>query len=164
LQKAKDGAYVSVAYKGTLANGEVFDSSEGRQPLEFQLGTGQVIQGFEDAVRGMAVNEKKTFTLEPEAAYGHRDETYMHTFSRADVPPGMKPVVGDTIGLHTPDGHQIPARIAHVDDEKVVVDLNHPLAGKSLTFEIEIMGISDTPTQAPAGCGPDCGGGCSSCS
>ncbi|NOY68036.1 MAG: peptidylprolyl isomerase [Deltaproteobacteria bacterium] len=162
MEKVENNAFVSVDYKGTLTNGEVFDSSEGRQPLEVQIGAGHVIKGFENALLGMAVNEKKTFSLEPEAAYGERDESYMHTFPRADIPPEMDPKVGETIGLHTPDGQQVPARITHSDDEKVIVDLNHPLAGETLTFEIEVKGVSKTPTQEPTSCGSgcDCSSGC----
>lgn len=162
MKKVENGMFVSVDYKGTLENGEEFDSSQGRQPLEVQVGAGQVIKGFEEALMGMELNEKKVFTLQPEEAYGNRDETSMHTFARSDVPPDMNPQVGDTVGLHTPDGQQIPARIAEVDSEKVVVDLNHPLAGEPLTFEIEVVGISETPTQMQGGCGSggDCSSGC----
>ena len=161
MKKVENGMFVSVDYKGTLQDGEEFDSSHGRQPIEVQVGAGQVIKGFEEALMGMALNEKKVFTLQPEEAYGQRDETATHTFSRSDVPPDMDPQVGDTIGLHTPDGQQIPARIAEVDTEKVVVDLNHPLAGEALTFEIEVVSISDTPMQAPQ---DGCGSGCGDCS
>lgn len=161
MQKVESGKYVSVNYKGTLNNGDVFDSSEGGQPLELRVGAGQIIQGFEDALLGMAENETKVFTLDPEEAYGHRNEDQRHTFSREEVPEEMDPEIGEVIGLQTPDGQQIPATIAEADDEKIVVDLNHPLAGESLTFEIEVVNISDTPTQAEPGCGSGCGSGCS---
>ena len=158
MEKVESGKFVSVDYEGRLDSGEVFDSSQNRQPLEVQMGGGQVIRGFEDALMGMGLREKKVFTLEPDEAYGQRDENQLHTFSRSEVPPEMKPQVGDMIGLHTPDGQQIPATIAEADEEKIVVDLNHPLAGKSLTFEVEVIGISDTPTQPmPQGCGCGCG-------
>jgi peptidylprolyl isomerase len=159
MQKVENKLFVSVDYTGTLENGEVFDSSQGRQPLEVQMGAGQLIQGFEDALMGMALNEKKTFTLAPEMAYGERDETLVHEFPRSDVPPEMDPKVGQTIALCTEDGQQVPAQIAYADDEKVSLDMNHPLAGKSLTFEIEVVGISATQTQEEDGCG--CGCDCS---
>jgi peptidylprolyl isomerase len=168
MEKVADGLFVSVAYKGTLQNGEIFDTSEGRQPLEVQMGAGQLIKGFENALVDMALNEKKTFTLTPEEAYGAVDEDRKHTFARADVPAEMDPQVGQTVGLTTQDGQQVPARIIAVNDEGVTVDLNHPLAGESLTFEIEVVGINETATQAAGcGCGCDCasdesGGGCSS--
>lgn len=160
MEKVESNLYVSVDYKGTLNDGEVFDSSEGRAPLEVQMGGGQLIKGFEDALMGMALNEKKTFTLESEEAYGERDDNMMHNFPRADVPPGVNPEVGQMIGLQGQDGRQVPARVVSVDDEKVVLDMNHPLAGQALTFDIEIVGISETPIQVQAGCGGSCG--CSS--
>lgn len=149
--------FVTVDYKGSLQNGEVFDDSHGRQPLEVQVGEGQLIKGFEKELLGMAVNEKKVFTLDPENAYGQRDENLTQSFARSEVPPEMNPRVGMTVGLHTPEGRQVPARITHVDDEKLTLDLNHPLAGESLTFEIEVKGISNTPTQTSTGCGSGCG-------
>ena len=156
MQKVENGKFVSVNYKGTLENGDVFDSSEGRQPMEVMVGGGQIIKGFENALLDMALNEKKTFTLDPEDAYGYRDEEQMHTFSREEIPAEMDPQVGEVIGLQTPDGQQIPAKIAQADNEKVVVDLNHPLAGEKLTFEIEVVGINDEPTQMPQSCGSGC--------
>lgn len=162
MEKVENGLFVSVDYKGSLQNGEVFDSSRGRQPLEIQMGAGQLIKGFERELTGMAINEKKTFTLQPEDAYGLKDENLTQSFARSEVPPEMDPQVGMTVGLYSPEGRQVPARITHVDDEKLILDLNHPLAGESLTFEIEVKGISSTPTQAPAACGSgcDCSSGC----
>jgi len=156
VEKVENGMFVSVDYKGSLQNGEVFDTSQGRQPLEIQLGAGQLIKGFEKELLGMALNEKKVFTLQPEDAYGHKDEKLTQSFPRSEVPPEMNPKVGMTVGLHTPDGSQVPARITHVDDEKLTMDLNHPLAGESLTFEIEVVGISTTPTQTQTACGSGC--------
>lgn len=161
MQKVESGLFVSVDYTGTLDNGEVFDSSEGRQPLEVQMGSGSLISGFESALMGMSLNETKTFTLSPEEAYGQRDERHMHEFPRSDIPDGMTPEVGQTLVLNTPQGQQIPARVDSIDDEKVVFDLNHPLAGQSLTFAIKIVGISPTATRQHAGCGCSDGGcGC----
>jgi peptidylprolyl isomerase len=163
MQKVENGMFVSVNYTGTLENGEVFDTSEGRQPLEFQTGAGQLIKGFEDAVMGMSLNETKEFTLEPQEAYGERDENQKHAFPRADLPPGVDPKLGDTVALSTPQGQRIPAKLIEMDDETLTFDLNHPLAGQSLTFSIEVVGISDAPTQQPQGCAPgcDCSSGCS---
>lgn len=155
MERVENGLFVSVAYKGTLQNGEVFDSSEGRHPLEVQMGAGQVIKGFEGALESMALNEKKTFTLDPENAYGHRKEGCVHTFNRSDIPAEMNPEVGLTVALTTPEGQQVPAHITAVDDKGITVDLNHPLAGESLTFEIEVVGISETATQQHGGC-DDC--------
>ncbi len=164
MEKVENGLFVQVAYKGTLGDGEVFDSSEGREPLEVQMGAGQLITGFEAALMGMAKGDKKTFTLSPEEAYGERSDEHTMDFPASDVPPEMNPQVGQTIALTTPEGQQVPAVITNVDDEKVTVDLNHPLAGESLTFEIEVVGITKEATQQAEGCSPSdcsgCGGGC----
>jgi peptidylprolyl isomerase len=156
VEKVKNGMFVSVDYKGSLQNGEVFDSSHGSQPLEIQMGSGQLIKGFEKELLGMAINEKKVFTIEPDEAYGQRDENLTQSFARSDVPPELNPREGMTVGVKTPEGHQVPARITHVDDEKLTLDLNHPLAGETLTFEIEVKGISSTPTQYSSACGSGC--------
>ena len=158
MEKVENGLYVSVDYKGTLQNGEIFDTSQGGQPLEVQMGGGQLIEGFERELMGMSLNDKKEFTLSPEDAYGQRDDSLNRDFARADFPPEMEPRVGMTIALQTPEGSQMPGQITHLDEEKLSVDLNHPLAGESLTFEIEVLGISSSPTQSHAGCG--CGSGC----
>ena len=162
MEKVENGIFVSVDYKGTLENGQVFDTSHGRRPLEIKMGAGQLVKGFENELMGMSLNDKKVFTLAPEDAYGQRDENATHSFPRSEVPPGMNPQVGMTIGLSTPEGRQVPARVVHLDDEKLTMDLNHPLAGESLTFEIEVVGISSTQTQTPmsCGCGCDCSTGC----
>lgn len=161
MQKVENGLFVSIDYTGTLDSGEVFDSSQGRRPLEVQMGAGSVIPGFETALMGMSLNEAKTFTLSPQDAYGERNPELMHDFPRSDIPAGMTPQVGQTLMLSSGQGQQIPARVDSIDDEKVVFDLNHPLAGQSLTFAIKVVGISQTPTQEQAGCGCDCSsGGC----
>ena len=156
MKTAQNGLFVSIHYTGTLDNGQVFDSSKGRQPLEVEMGSGQVLKQFESALTGMALNEKKTFTLAPEDAYGERRDDLSHTFARNELPADADPQVGEVLQLSTSDGHQFPARIAEADDEKVVVDLNHPLAGQELTFEVEVVGISETRTQPEAGCGSGC--------
>lgn len=161
MDKVENGLFVSVDYTGTLDNGDVFDSSEGRRPLEIQMGSGDVLPGFESALMGMSINEIKTFTLSPEEAYGDRDDSRVQDFPKSDIPPGMEPEEGQILMLSTPQGQQIPARVANIDEEKVTFDLNHPLAGNSLTFKIEVVGISETATQQSHGCGSHCsGGGC----
>lgn len=160
MQKVENGMFVSVHYTGTLDSGEQFDSSKGRTPLEFKVGDGRMIKGFDAQVVGMSLNEKKKFTLAPEDAYGERNEDYKREFPRAEIPAEINPQVGQTLALTTPEGQPFPARIVAVDDEQVVFDLNHPLAGQSLTFDIEIVGISDTPIQAQGGCGCNSSEGC----
>ena len=149
MGKVENGIFVSVDYKGTLQNGEVFDTSSGRQPLEVQIGAGKLIKGFEEALLGMSLNEKKSFTIEPEDAYGQRDESLKRVFARAEVPPEIDLQVGQIVGVRSQEGQQILASIVQVDDENVTADMNHPLAGEVLHFEIEVVGISSTPTQDP---------------
>jgi peptidylprolyl isomerase len=162
LEKVENGAYISVEYTGTLGNGEVFDSSQGRQPLEVLMGSGQMIKGFEAQLMGMAINEKKAFTLSPEDAYGPKHSDMIQSIPRSEVPPDMDVHVGMIVGFVNQEGNQVPARVIQVDDEQMMMDLNHPLAGESLTFEIEVVGISSTPTQESSCCssGCDCSGDC----
>ena len=165
MDKVENGLFVSIHYTGTLDNGEVFDTSHGRQPLEVEMGAGDVLEQFQTALMGMALKDKKKFTLSAEDAYGERREDLSHTFARSELPADADPKVGDVLSLTSSDGHQFPARIAEADDEKVVVDLNHPLAGHNLTFEVEVVGISETRTQEPLapGSGCHCGSGDCSC-
>jgi peptidylprolyl isomerase len=161
MEKVANGLFVSVDYTGTLDNGDVFDSSEGRQPLEVQMGSGSVLPGFESALMGMSLNETKTFTLSPEDAYGDRDDSRMHDFPKSDIPAGIEPEVGQVLMLSTQQGQQVPARVDSMDEDKVTFDLNHPLAGEPLTFNIKVVGISATATQQQAGCGShSSSGGC----
>jgi peptidylprolyl isomerase len=152
LETVENGKYVTVEYTGKLGNGDVFDSSEGRQPLEVHMGAGEMIKGFESQLLGMAVNDKKVFTISPEDAYGQKNPSLTQSVPRAEVPPQMEVQVGMVIGLMTQQGERIPARITELTDENIILDLNHPLAGESLTFEIEVVGISDEPTQECGDC------------
>jgi peptidylprolyl isomerase len=166
LETVENGKFISVEYTGTLDNGRVFDSSKGHQPLEIQMGAGQLIRGFEAQLMGMALNEKKVFTIASEDAYGSRNDDLVQSVPRSHVPPEMDLQIGMVVGLSTPDGRQMPARVVNLDDEQVTMDLNHPLAGESLTFEIEVVGISSVPTQTASccsescGCSGDCESGC----
>jgi peptidylprolyl isomerase len=157
MRRVQKGHFVKVNYTGTLENGEVFDSTQSCQPLEVEVGSGNVIKGFEDALIGMAQNEKKTFSLEPADAYGHRDDSLEQSFERSEIPADFQPKVGEVVGLQTEQGNQVLATVKHIDSEKLTVDLNHPLAGRSLTFEVEIGEINDQPSPAPScGCGCTC--------
>jgi len=159
MAKAKSGDYVKVSYTGTLDDGQVFDSNAGAQPFEFQLDAGQVIQGFNDAVKGMGKDEEKSFRLTPSEAYGDRDEELVRDFPVSALGPGAEPKEGQMIGVQSPDGRQFPARITKVDGEQMTIDLNNPLAGQPLNFRITLLEVSDQPS---AGCGPSCScsGGC----
>jgi peptidylprolyl isomerase len=163
MDKVVNGLFVSVDYTGTLDDGEVFDSSEGRQPLEIQLGAGSVLPGFETALMGMNLNDTKTFTLSADEAYGEHDDSRKHEFPRSEIPPGMEPEVGQVLMLSTPQGERIPARVDSIGEEKVIFDLNHPLAGQALTFKIKVVGINETATQEHVGCGSHCASGDCDC-
>lgn len=138
-QAAQAGDTVQVHYKGTLADGSVFDSSEGRDPLQFTLGAGQVIPGFEKAVEGMQVGERKTITIPADEAYGQRSERAMLQVPREQLPPEIESEVGLQLVMQRADGQQIPVVVAEVTETHVTIDANHPLAGHDLTFEIELV-------------------------
>lgn len=137
---ATDGKKVSLHYTGTLADGSVFDSSEGREPLTFTLGAHQVIPGFESAVAGMRVGEKKTFTVPKDQAYPHHAEMVI-TMPRSQAPAEMELKEGMTLALKSPEGRVIPATLVKLDDENVTLDLNPAVAGKDLTFSVEVVKI-----------------------
>jgi FKBP-type peptidyl-prolyl cis-trans isomerase 2 len=136
-EPAKNGDTVRVHYTGRLESGDVFDSSEGGEPLEFQLGSGQVIAGFDENVRGMSVGDQKTIEIEPENAYGERVEALVGKVERAGLNLGSEPQVGMELALQLPDGQQIPVVITEVTDDSVTFDANHPLAGQKLIFDIK---------------------------
>ena len=140
---AKKGDKVSLEYTGTLDDGTVFDSSDKHKtPLEFEVGSGQVIPGFDKAVTGMKKGEEKKFTLQPSEAYGERKPELTHVVPRSQLPKDHEPKKGMMLAVATPDGRQIPATITEVKGGNVTLDMNHPLAGKALTFNIKVVGIS----------------------
>ncbi len=139
---AKDGSTVKVHYTGTLEDGTVFDSSEKHgNPLEFKVGAGQVIKGFEEAVRGMKEGEEKNIKIAPEEAYGHPRQELMQKVPREQLPKEQEPKKGMMLAVKLPNGYQMPARISDVTDTDITIDLNHPLAGKTLNFKIKLMEI-----------------------
>ncbi len=140
---AKQGDTVRVHYKGTLDDGNEFDNSVGREPLEFRLGTGQVIKGFERTVDGMQLGETRTARLNAADAYGtHRAELVVE-LSKEQFPEDASPETGQQLELQQEGGERIPVVITAVEDETVTLDANHPLAGEALTFEIELVEIVD---------------------
>jgi peptidylprolyl isomerase len=142
-QAASDGNKVRIHYTGRLDDGTVFDSSKGRDPLDFTLGEGRVIPGFEKAVRGMAVGDEKTAVIPAEEAYGApRDELYLRV-PLEQMPDGYEPEVGGQLQMTTADGQPVPVRVKEVEEDAVVLDANHPLAGQQLTFEIELVEVAD---------------------
>ncbi len=138
----KDGDTVKVHYKGTLEDGEVFDSSEGRDPLEFTMGTGQLIPGFEKAVLGLKVGDSTTANIPSAEAYGESNPQMIVEVEKSQLPADLEAQVGTQLQLNQPNGQAIPVLITKVEDEKVTLDANHPLAGKDLTFDIEVVEIA----------------------
>jgi len=139
--KAKSGDTVKVHYTGRLEDGTVFDSSHGREPLEFTVGEGQVIEGFEKAVVGMDVNESKTVDIPAGEAYGeYRDELLLEV-DRGQFPSHIEPRIGQDLQIQEPGGVVFPVTVTRVTEGTVTLDANHPLAGKPLSFEIELVGV-----------------------
>ena len=136
------GKKVKIHYKGTLTDGNVFDSSEGRDPLEFEMGAGNVIPGFEKGVANMKVGEKKTIHIPYAEAYGKRQNEMKMKVERTQLPPDLTPKNGMELQMQTPEGQTIPVKIVEVTDETVTIDANHPLAGRDLTFELELIEIN----------------------
>ncbi len=159
MTTAKKGDLVFVHYTGSFDTGEVFDSSKDSSPLHFVLGEGQIIPGFEKAIMGMAINEKKSVELEPKDAYGPFSEEKIITTERENFGEGFEPEKDLQIALQLEDGNRAIATIRDFDEKSVTLDLNHPLAGKNLNFDLELVDIKDASEE------PTCGsGGCSSCS
>lgn len=138
----ENNSQVKVHYTGTLADGKVFDTNEGDAPLEVTLGEGKLIKGFEQNLMGMKVNEEKTFTLQPEEAYGQNNPELVQRVPRNKFPQNITPQTGHILTLRTPDGHTVQAQVKEVANDAVTLDLNHPLAGKALTFKIKVVEIA----------------------
>lgn len=141
MTTAKSGDTVRIHYTGTLDDGTEFDSSSGREPLEFALGGGQVIPGFDSAVDGMSVGENKTVTIQPDQAYGVRHEQLIQEVPKSALPDEIDPAVGMHLQSRSPEGQVLNLVVTDVADESITVDGNHPLAGQALTFDIELVEI-----------------------
>jgi peptidylprolyl isomerase len=140
-QEAKRGDKVRVHYRGTLDDGTEFDSSKGGDPIQFTLGQGDVIPGFESAVEGMSTGEKKTEHIRADRAYGQRRDDLVFNVSRDRMPPDSEVQVGDTLRIGFPDGNSSVVKVTEVGADNVTLDANHPLAGRDLTFELELVAI-----------------------
>lgn len=138
---AKNGDTVRIHYTGRFENGEIFDSSVGSQPLEFELGTNQVIPGFEQAVLGMQSGDKKTVTIPPQDAYGEHNENLVLVMPRSSFPEGSDPEIGMCLQLVDEEEHAMQVMVTDVAEDQITLDANHPLAGMPLTFEIELVEI-----------------------
>ncbi|MEY4738709.1 MAG: hypothetical protein RLZZ05_93 [Bacteroidota bacterium] len=139
--QVKSGDLVRVHYTGTLEDGSQFDSSVGRAPLEFTVGAGQMIAGFDAGVVGMAVGEKKTILIDPDHGYGQKDPTAIIEFPSSNIPEGMAVEVGMKLNLQNQYGQPVPVVVMEVKEEVIIMDANHFLAGKDLTFDVEIVEI-----------------------
>jgi len=141
MSQAKPGDTVRIHYTGKLDDGTQFDSSEGRDPLEFALGGGQVIPGFDEAVQGMEVGQSKSVAIEPELAYGQRHEQLVQEVPKNVLPSEVSPAVGMQLQGQAPDGQVTRFIITEVSEQSVTVDANHPLAGQTLNFDIKLVEI-----------------------
>ncbi len=140
MAQAQNGDTVRVHYTGTLDDGTVFDSSKGREPIEFKVGSGQVIAGFEEAVSGMDVGEAKKVTIPAAQAYGERREELMLQVQRSQFPADVEPEVGQQFQMSQGEQNFV-VNVADVDGERITLDANHPLAGRDLTFELELVDV-----------------------
>ena len=138
---ATSGDTVTVHYSGRLDDGSVFDSSEGGEPLQFTIGAHEVIDGFENAIIGMNTGDKKTENISPEHGYGEREDDLVFHVPRSSMQPGVEIEVGDFVRVTLPDGQTAPMQVVGLDEESVTLDANHPLAGKTLTFDLELVEI-----------------------
>jgi peptidylprolyl isomerase len=143
MAQVKRDDTVKVHYKGLLTDGTVFDSSEGRDPLEFKVGSGMVIKGFDEGVEGMTVNETKKIEIPVEDAYGPVMPELVQDVPKNMLPDSITPEVGMRLVSTQPDGQQIPIVITEIKDDAITVDANHQLAGKDLVFEIELVEIAE---------------------
>ena len=141
MAQAKQGDTVQLHYMGKLQDGTIFDTSRERHPLQFTIGSGQVIEGFEQAVIGMTVGESKTARIPMEKAYGPRREDMIVTLDRSKLPPGMNPQIGQRLELTHEDDQTSLVTVTDTTDTTLKLDANHPLAGKELIFDIQLIGI-----------------------
>ncbi|WP_111734217.1 FKBP-type peptidyl-prolyl cis-trans isomerase [Roseovarius amoyensis] len=141
MTQAKTGDTVRIHYTGTLSDGSTFDSSEGREPLEFTIGSGQIIPGLDAALPGMTAGDKKTVEVPADQAYGEPDPNARQAVPRADIPADIPLDIGTQLQVQTPQGQVMPVTVAEVTEVEVILDANHPLAGQDLTFAIELVSV-----------------------
>jgi peptidylprolyl isomerase len=141
MTQVKVGDTVRIHYTGTLNDGSTFDSSEGRDPLQFEVGSGQIIPGLDKELPGMTVGDKKTVNIPAAEAYGEKNPQMQQAIPREQIPANIPLELGMRLQMQTPEGQVIPVTVAAVDEQTVTLDANHPLAGKDLTFDFEVVSI-----------------------
>jgi FKBP-type peptidyl-prolyl cis-trans isomerase 2 len=144
MQQVQNGDKIKVHYHGKLRSGETFDTSDGREPLAFTVGSGQVIKGFDEGVKGMKVGDKKTVEIQVTDAYGEKQQEMMIEFPKDQFPADMNPEIGMQLMMSNGSGQQFPVTVAEVKEESIVLDANHPLAGQDLIFDLELVSIEPT--------------------
>lgn len=142
MRQVKSGDTVRIHYTGTLNDGSTFDSSDGREPLQFTVGSGQIIPGLDAAIPGMAVGDKKVVEVPADQAYGQPDPNARQAVPRAEIPAEIPLEIGTQLQVQTPQGQVMPVTVAEVTETEVTLDANHPLAGRDLTFAIELVEIA----------------------
>jgi FKBP-type peptidyl-prolyl cis-trans isomerase 2 len=143
MSQVKENNTVKVHYTGKLSDGQVFDSSEGKEPLEFTLGKGQLIPGFEKGLIDMKLNEKKTIKIAKEEAYGDVIDSLIQEVKRSELPQDLTPEVGMGLVSKSPDGQETKSQVVELKEESIVIDQNHPLAGKDIIFDLEVVSIKE---------------------
>ena len=141
MAKAKSGDKVKVHYTGTLEDGTVFDSSEGRDPLEFVIGDGRLLKMFEAGVDGLEIGESVDVNIPAKEGYGDRQDHLVGQFPLDQLPADLKPEVGMKLQMQTKEGHPVPVTVTKIDDQSMTIDANHELAGKDLKFNIKLVEI-----------------------
>lgn len=142
MSRATAGQTVRIHYTGKLEDDTTFDSSADREPLEFELGSGQIIPGLDSAIEGMVVGESKQVTVQPSEAYGNRDENMIQSVPMSALPDDIQPAVGMQLQSQSSTGHVTQLVVTSVSEESITVDANHPLAGRVLHFEVELVAIA----------------------
>ena len=141
MSQVKKGSWVKIYYTGKLKDGKVFETNIGDAPLEFKVGKGKVIKGFENAVMGMTAGETKTVTIKPADGYGAKDQDLIWIVASADLPAGVTPAQETEVAFTRPDGAEVDGRITKIDGDQITIDGNHPLAGRNLIFEIKMVDV-----------------------
>ncbi len=142
MEGIREGDRVQVHYTGKLQSGEVFDSSQGREPLDLTIGEGKIIPGFEQALLGMQTGDKKSFDLTPDQAFGERKDELVHVIQKEQIPSDIKLEIGMQLALEGQQKEPIPAQVVDISESTVTLDTNHPLAGKDITFEVDVVEIT----------------------